>query len=110
MTETDTMLLTVFLKHDQSKNLGEIGAALEATGFWAAMPPEGVTIESWYVMMGIGFVITLRLAPDKLRAVNLVIERTAWGAFRSEFYPTYDYRTIAEGKRAEVKGVRKNPT
>ena len=30
----------------------------------------------------------LRLPADKLRAVNLAIERGAWGGFRSEFYPT----------------------
>jgi len=97
---TDTMLLTIFLKHDQSKTLAEIGAALDESGFWAAMPPEGVSIESWYVLMGIGFVVTLRLPPAKLREVNLVVERTAWGPFRSEFYPTYDYREIAAQKRS----------
>ena len=102
MTDANTMLLTIFLEHDQSKTLKEIGAALDQSGFWAALPPDGVTIESWYVMMGIGFVITLRLPPDKLREVNLVIERTAWGSFRSEFYPTYDYRAIAEEKRVEA--------
>jgi hypothetical protein len=101
MTDS-TMLLTIFLRHDQSKTLAEIGAALDQSGFWAALPPDGVTVESWYVMMGIGFVVTLRLPADKLREVNLVVERTAWGPFRSEFYPTYDYRAIAEQKRAEA--------
>lgn len=100
--KANTMLLTIFLKHDQSKNLQEIGAELDQSGFWAAMPPDGVTIESWYVMMGIGFVVTLRLPADKLREVNLVIERTAWGPFRTEFYPTYDYRAIAVQKREDA--------
>lgn len=47
-------------------------------------------------MMSIGQVVTLRVLPDKLRLVNLAIERGAWEAFRSEFYPTYDYRAIWE--------------
>jgi hypothetical protein len=45
-------------------------------------------------MMGIGQVVTLRVPQEKLRAVNLAIERNAWGAFRTEFYPTYDFRPI----------------
>ncbi len=32
-------------------------------------PPEGVEIVSYHVMMGIGQVVTLRVPPDKLRAV-----------------------------------------
>jgi hypothetical protein len=32
---------------------------------------------SWYVMMGIGQVVTLRVPADKLRAVNRVIEQSA---------------------------------
>jgi hypothetical protein len=30
-------------------------------------------VVSWYVMMGIGQVVTLKLAADQLRAVNLAI-------------------------------------
>ena len=56
------MLLTVFLKHRQSMNLAEINQKLEATGFWQKFPPEGVEVVSWYVMMGIGQVVTLKAA------------------------------------------------
>ena len=52
-------------------NLGEINQKLEQTGFWQKFPPEGTEVVSWYVMMGIGQVVTLRLPADKLRAVNL---------------------------------------
>jgi len=44
--------------------------------------------------MGIGHIITLRLPPEKLREVNVAFEKGAWGAFRTEFYPTYDYLQI----------------
>ena len=53
------MLLTIFLKHHQSMNLGEINRKLEETGFWKKFPPEGTEVVSWYVMMGIGQVVTL---------------------------------------------------
>ncbi len=48
------MLLTVFLKHDQSKTMAEISALRERTGFRDQFPPEGIEVVSWYVMMGIG--------------------------------------------------------
>ena len=95
----NTILLTIFLRHDQSKTLDEIQERLKKTGFDRNFPPEGVEIVSWYVMMGIGQVVTLRLPPEKLREVNLAIEKGAWGAFRTEFYPTYDYKPIREAER-----------
>lgn len=97
------ILLTIFLKHDQSKTVDEIQAQLRKNGFYQSFPPQGVEIVSWYVMMGIGQVVTLRVPPDKLRAVNLAIEHSAWGAFRTEFYPTYDFRAVWE------KELKKGP-
>ena len=94
------MLLTVFLKHDQSMTLDDINAHHERTGFWTAFPPDGVKVESWYVMMGIGQVVTLRLPGHRLRDVNLALERTAWGGFSTSFYPTYDFRPVWEGIKA----------
>jgi uncharacterized protein with GYD domain len=94
--DDDANLLTIFLRHDQSKTLDQINEELKRSGFRQKFPPLGVEIVSWYVMMGIGQVVTLRVPPDKLREVNLAIEHTAWGAFRTEFYPTYDFRPIYE--------------
>jgi hypothetical protein len=42
-------------------------------------------------MMRIGQVVTLRISGKDLRALNLSVEKGAWGAFSTEFYPTYDY-------------------
>ncbi|CAB3758617.1 hypothetical protein [Paraburkholderia solisilvae] len=94
-----TFLLTVFLKHDQSKTLPEINRALAKQGFYKAFPPPGVEVVSWYVMMGIGQVVTLRVPANRLREVNRVLEETAWGGYRTEFYPTYDYKAAAEEAR-----------
>jgi len=94
----DAILLTIFLKHDQSKTLGEINQHLDKTGYWKKFPPEGTEVVSWYVMMGIGQVVTLRVPPDKLRAVNLSLEQNAWGAYRTEFYPTYDFKPVWESQ------------
>ncbi len=94
------ILLTIFLRHQQDKNLGEINAKLDETGFWKKFPPEGIEIVSWYVMMGIGQVVTLRVPGHRLRDVNLAIEQSAWGGFSTEFYPTYDFRPVYEQIKA----------
>ncbi len=101
----DALLLTIVLRHDQTMNLAEQQAKLAATGFWKDFPPEGIEIVSWYVMMGIGQVVTLRVPPARLREVNVAIEKMAWGAFRTEFYPTYDFREIYQGFHDRAAGA-----
>ncbi|MGZ0657528.1 hypothetical protein ACWPKO_02215 [Coraliomargarita sp. W4R53] len=86
----DSILLTVFLKHDQGKSLAEIQEVLADQGFFEAFPPKGVSVVSWYVMMGIGQVVTLEVPAHQLSEVNLAIEKSAWKAFTTEFYPTYN--------------------
>ena len=97
------MMLTIFLKHDQSKTLDEINEHLKQTGFTEKFPPEGSEVVSWYVMMGIGQVVTLRFPAEKLREVNLAIEHGAWGAYRTEFYPTYDYLPVWKASKQVEK-------
>ena len=92
----DYILLTIFLKHDQSKNLEAIQGHLAATGWWERFPPKGVEIVSWNVVMGIGQIVTLRLPPHLLNVVNVEIERCAWGVFATEFFPTYDFIPVRE--------------
>ena len=94
-----SLLLTVFLRHDQSKTLPEINERLKQNGYYTKFPPEGIEVVSWYVMMGVGQVVTLRVPAERLREVNRVLEETAWGGYRTEFYPTYDYKAIAEQQR-----------
>jgi len=102
-TPDNAVLLTVFLKHDQSRPLGELNAQLAKQGFYKAFPPPGVEIVSWYVAMGIGQVVTLRLPASRIREVNRVLEDSAWGAYRTEFHPTYDYKAagMAEHEKAQ---------
>ena len=60
LAQGGSFLLTIFLKHDESKTLDQINAQLRAQGFYKAFPPEGTQVVSWYIMMGIGQVVTLR--------------------------------------------------
>ena len=93
-TPDNAVMITIFFKHDESRPLGELNAQLEKQGYYKAFPPPGVEVVSWYVMMGIGQVVTLRLPASRLREVNRIIENQAWGAYHTEFYPTYDYKEV----------------
>jgi hypothetical protein len=99
----NAVMITVFLKHDQSRPLSELNAQLEKQGYYKAFPPAGVEVVSWYIVMGIGQVVTLRLPASRLREVNRALENTAWGAYRTEFYPTYDYKAVATGQRDKAQ-------
>ena len=62
-------------------------AHLRKTGFYRDFPPEGSELVSWVVAMSYGFVITLRVEPDKLRNLSRYMEGKAWGAFRYQSLP-----------------------
>jgi hypothetical protein len=102
--EQPSILLTIFLRHDQSHSLDALQAIQKRNRFLERFPPQGVEVVSWYVMMGIGQVVTLRLPPARLRDVNLAIEQGAWGAFRTEVYATYDYKPILEEEKRKQTG------
>jgi hypothetical protein len=55
-----------------------------------------VEVVSWNVVMGIGQIVTLRLPPDRLQAVNVALERYAWGVFRTETFISYDFMAVRE--------------
>src|SRR5262245_51474939 len=80
-----SFLLTIFLRHDQSKTLDQINEHLKASGYYQKFPPDGIEVVSWYVMMGVGQGVTLRVPTERLREVNRAIEESAWGGFRTEF-------------------------
>ena len=99
----ETMLLTIFLRHDQSNNLDAIQARLKTAGWWDAFPPAGVDIVSWTVAMGFGQIVTLRLPASKLAEVNVELERSAWGVFRTKCYPAYDFVPVRERIKERVR-------
>lgn len=93
------LTLTIFLKHDETQTLDEINERLRRQHFYESFPPKGVEVLAWSVLMGVGQVVTLRFPAERLREVNRAIEKTAWGGYKTEFYPTYDYRPTAAKER-----------
>ena len=85
-TPDNAILLTVFLKHD-----------------YKAFPPEGIEVVSWYVTMGIGQIVTLRLPASRIREINRVLEDTAWGPYRTEFFISYDYKAVGLAAHDKAK-------
>ena len=102
-TSDNAVLLTVFLKHDQSRPLGELNAQLKRQGFYQAFPPQGMEVVSWYVAMGIGQVVTLRLPATRVREINRVLEDTAWGVYQTEFFLSYDYKAVGLAEHEKAK-------
>jgi hypothetical protein len=106
---SDSILVTVILKHQQDKNLPEMKRILEAQGFWDLFPISDARVMSWTLAMGLGHVIILKLPPTAIRRLNLAIENGAWGAFDSEIYLSYDYKVIweeSQEKRLESREDR----
>jgi hypothetical protein len=85
---------------------GEIGKELEQRNWARDFPPDGVEVESWYILMGIGRAVTLRVPPEKSSRGNRLIEEKAWGAFRTEFYLTYDYKAAAKAAHEKARQGR----
>ena len=98
--------LTIFLKHDESKTVDDINKHLQQTGWFEHFPPPGVEVLSWYVMMGIGQVVTIRFPAEQIRDINRLIEGEAWGGFRTEFYPTYDFRGLYAQLQSKMKASK----
>ena len=106
---SDSVLVTIILKHQQDKNLPEIRRILEAQGFWDIFPPQDARVVSWTIAMGLGHVIILELPAGSERRLNLALENGAWGAFDTEVYLTYDYKSVWEDyieRREEAKEDR----
>ena len=99
----DDIMLTVFLKHDQSQVFEEFQTKLDQRCWWENFPPDGVEIVSWNVVMGIGQIATLKMPPSRLQAVNVALEKYAWGVFRTEVYATYDFKQVRERLARESK-------
>jgi len=94
MPDDGRVLLTVLLHHDQSKTLDEIMAHLRKTGFYRDFPPEGSELVS----------CRSAVEPDKVRSLNRYMEQKAWGAFRYEVFPAYDFAPIAATLKKEHAG------
>jgi hypothetical protein len=45
-TADNAVMLTIFLKHDQSRPLSELNAQLEKQGYYKAFPPSGIEVVS----------------------------------------------------------------
>ena len=103
MSPQGSLLLTIFLRSDQSKPLRDLNTHLRQTGYYTKFPPPGIEVVSWYVLMGLGQVVTIRVPVERLREVNRVIAETAWGSYHAEFYPTYDYKPLAEERRKSAQ-------
>lgn len=97
------VLLTIILKHHPGLVLDEVQARLKASEWWDRFPVPGTRVVSWTVAMGLGQIVTLEVPPHLLGQVNLELERSAWGVFKVEVYPSYDFVPVRERIRERVR-------
>ena len=58
--------------------------------------------------MGVGQIATLKMPPSRIQAVNVALEKFAWGVFRTEVYATYDFKAVRERLARESKERQDN--
>lgn len=97
------LLLTLVLKHHPGLVLDEVQARLKAAEWWERFPIAGTRVLSWTVAMGLGQIVTLEVPPQLLGQLNLELERSAWGVFTTEVYPTYDFVPVRERIKERVR-------
>lgn len=100
---SDSIMITIMLKHHQDKNLQQLKEIQNENGFLENFPPASARVISWYVMMGIGQVVTVKIPASELRNLNLSVENSVWGAFSTEFYPTYDLYPVIKKSKEDLE-------
>lgn len=94
ITDKDSIMVTVVMRHIQENPVDTIQTRIMRQRFYEKIEKVHAKILSWNVVMGIGQIITLKFEPQYIREINLVFESGAWGGFKTEFYPTYDFMPI----------------
>jgi hypothetical protein len=102
-TPSDSIMITIMMKHHQDKNIEELREIRNKNGFLENFPPASARVINWYVMMGIGQVVTVKIPASELRNLNIAVEKSVWGAFSTEFYPTYDLYPVIREEKAKLK-------
>lgn len=69
MESDKTLLVTVILRHDQSKNLDEIMTYLNETGFYREFPPEG-SVTGKFAEEGESGTILTRSSCNNIRIIH----------------------------------------
>ena len=100
-SDSERVMLTIFLKHTQHLTLDEMGANLRKNGFFKNFPPEGVEVRSWYQLMSFGHVVTLMVPPAMVREVNRALESGSYTTFKSEVYAGYDFWPVIQAIKAQ---------
>ncbi|MFZ4928747.1 hypothetical protein [Chryseobacterium sp. Mn2064] len=104
----DSVMVTVVMRHLQENPVDSIQAKVMKQKFYQKLNKSHARILSWNVVMGIGQIMTLRFKPEYTREINQVFESGAWGGFKTEFYPSYDflpiYPVMLEKEKKQTQG------
>lgn len=101
--DSGKVMLTIILRPNQDMSITEIQQQMLENGFWKAFPPDNAEVVSWYSVMGVGYIITVKVPPSKLSELNEAVQNAAWGAFSTEFYPAYDYLPVYKDMKGKYR-------
>ncbi len=109
----ESTLLTILLRHDQTKTLDEIQANLAKNHFYETFPPAGTSIVYWHVVMGVGQILTIKSPHAMINSVQKTLKKSTVGAFTTEVYPTEDHypaiEALLKNKSKESLGDKPTP-
>jgi len=101
--DSSSVMVTIFLRPNQDMSVTEIQQQMLENGFWKIFPPEGTEVISWYAVMGLGQIITVRVPAFKLSEFNDALSGAAWGAFTTEVYPAFDYMPVFKDMKGKYR-------
>jgi hypothetical protein len=101
--DSGKVMITIILRPNQDMSVTEIQQQMLENGFWKDFPPENAEVISWYSVMGVGYIITVKIHASKLSELNEAVQNAAWGAFSTEFYPAYDYMPVYKDMKGKYR-------
>lgn len=101
--DSSSVMVTIILRPNQDMSVNEIQQQMLENGFWKIFPPDGADVVSWYAVMGVGQIVTVRIPAIKLSELNDALSGAAWGAYTTEVYPAYDYMPVFKDMKGKYR-------
>lgn len=101
--DSSSVLITIILRPNQDMSVSEIQQQMLENGFWKIFPPDGADVVSWYAVMGVGQIITVRIPAIRLSELNDALSGAAWGAYSTEVYPSIDYVPVYKDMKGKYR-------
>ena len=90
----DMQSRTLYLRADQPRAMAELNRQLRSPGASGDVLAPGVEVISWYVLMGIGQIVTLRLKRPSPHGLMPLSEANRGPLFRTDACEAFDFGAL----------------